>query len=77
MKKRNQYSPEFKAQVVLEVLREESTINEIAGRHDISPVMLSRWKTEFLDRAAKAMYFSLFSNTTIRCIATYVEFKLA
>ena len=30
----------------------KSTINEIAGRHGISPVMLSRWKTEFMDRAA-------------------------
>ena len=52
MKKRNQYTAEFKAQVVIEVLREEGTVNEIANRHGINPVMLSRWKAEFLERAA-------------------------
>jgi putative transposase len=51
MKKRNQYSAEFKAQVVVEVLREEGTVNQIAAKHGINPVMLARWKVEFLDRA--------------------------
>jgi transposase-like protein len=51
MNKRNQYSAEFKTQVVIEVLREEGTVNEIAARHGINPVMLSRWKAEFLERA--------------------------
>lgn len=50
MKKRNQYTPEFKTKVVLEVLREEGTLNEIAARYEISPVILGRWKTEFLER---------------------------
>lgn len=52
MKQRNKYSPQFKTEVVVEVLREEGTLNEIAARHSINPVMLSRWKTEFLERAA-------------------------
>lgn len=52
MNKRNHYTPEFKTKVVLEVLQEESTLNEIAARYDVSPVMLSRWKSEFLERAA-------------------------
>ena len=52
MNQRNKYSPEFKTQVVVEVLREEGTVNEIAARHQINPVMLSRWKTEFLERAS-------------------------
>jgi transposase-like protein len=52
MEKRNQYSAEFKSQVVIEVLREEGTVNEIAARHGINPILLSRWKTEFLERAA-------------------------
>ena len=51
MKKRNQYSAEFKTKVVIEVLREEGTVNEIAAKHDINPIMLGRWKTEFLERA--------------------------
>jgi putative transposase len=52
MKQRNQYSAEFKAQIVLELLREEGTVNEIAARHGVNPVVLSRWKSDFLDRAS-------------------------
>ena len=51
MKKRNRYSAEFKTKVVLEVLREEATVNEIAARYEISPVMVGRWKQDFLSRA--------------------------
>jgi len=51
MNKRNQYTAEFKTKVVIEVLREESTLNEIAARYGISPVMISRWKVGFLERA--------------------------
>lgn len=52
MKKRNRYTPEFKTKVVLEVLREEQTVNEIAGKYELSPVMIRRWKAEFLKRAS-------------------------
>ncbi|GCL74910.1 hypothetical protein PN4B1_48960 [Paenibacillus naphthalenovorans] len=34
------------------MLREEQTVNEIAGKYELSPVMLSRWKAEFLERAS-------------------------
>lgn len=48
-KKRRTYSPEEKAKAVLEILREESTLNEISQRHGVSPQLISRWKTEFLE----------------------------
>ena len=51
MGKRKQYSAEFKTKVVLEVLREEKTINEIASLYEVSPVVASRWKSEFLEKA--------------------------
>jgi len=35
MKKCNQYSASFKAKVVLEVLQEEATVNEIAIKYGI------------------------------------------
>lgn len=53
MKKRNQYSAEFKSKVVLEVLQEASTVNEIAAKYGINPVIISRWKSEFMERAAE------------------------
>ena len=48
-KKRKTYSPAEKAKIVLEVLREESTLNEIATNYGVSPQLISRWKTEFID----------------------------
>jgi transposase len=48
-KKRKSYKPEEKATIVLEILREESTLNEIAQKYDISPQLISRWRTEFLE----------------------------
>jgi transposase len=48
-KKRKTYTPEEKAKVVLEMLREESTLNEISQKHGVSPQLISRWKTEFLE----------------------------
>lgn len=51
MKKRTRYTAEFKTEVVIRLLREEDTLNAIASEYGISPVMLSRWKKEFLERA--------------------------
>lgn len=48
-KKRKTYKPEENAKIVLEILREESTHNEIAQRYEVSPQLISRWRTEFLD----------------------------
>lgn len=53
MKKRNQYSAEFKSKIVLEILQETSTVNEISAKYGISPVTISRWKSEFIERAAE------------------------
>ena len=50
MKKRD-YPSEYKVKLVLEVLREERPIGEIASAHEINPTMLNRWKREFLERA--------------------------
>lgn len=52
MEKRNRYTPEFKTKVVLEVLQEQQTVNEIAAKYEVSPVMVSRWKAEFMERAS-------------------------
>ena len=48
-KKRKTYSPVEKAKIVLEVLREESTLNEIATNYGVSPQLISRWKVEFIE----------------------------
>ena len=40
------HSPEEKARLVIECLRGERTINEIASENNINPRMLSRWKVD-------------------------------
>jgi putative transposase len=52
MRKRTTYSAEFKAKVVLELLQEGLTLSELAAKHSISPVVISRWKQEFLEKSA-------------------------
>lgn len=54
MEKRRQFTPEEKAKIVIEVLREEKTLNEIAAEHEIHPNLVSRRKAEFLNNAARA-----------------------
>jgi len=49
-KKRN-FTSEFKVKVVLELLREERTLGEIAAEHEINPNQLATWRREFLEKA--------------------------
>lgn len=42
---RKRYSPEFKAKAVLETLKEEKPINQIASELEIHPTILSAWKS--------------------------------
>jgi transposase-like protein len=50
---RRKFSAEFKTKIVLELLREEQQLGEIAHQHGISPNQLRNWKKEFLENAAK------------------------
>ena len=53
MEKRRYFTPEEKAKIVFEVLREERTLNEIAAEYGIHPNQLSRWKSEFISNAGR------------------------
>lgn len=48
MGRRRQFTAEFKTKLVLEVLREEKQIGEIATENGLSPNQLRNWKKEFL-----------------------------
>lgn len=52
MQKR-QYTPEYKAKLTLEILKEESSIGEIGAREGISRTQLQNWKKEFTENAAR------------------------
>ena len=54
MRKRK-FSPEFKMAVVLEGLKEETPIEEICRRHQISSALYFRWRKQFLEGGLKAL----------------------
>ena len=51
---KTKFSPEYKARLVIECLKEEKTVSEIAAREGISRVQLQNWKKEFLENASRA-----------------------
>jgi len=48
MAKRRRFTPEFKAEVVLEALRGETSQAEVCRRHNLSQDQLSKWKQQVL-----------------------------
>jgi putative transposase len=54
-KKRTNYTSAFKTKLVLELLQNESTLAEIASKHNILPQNLVNWKKTFLANAEIAM----------------------
>ena len=53
--KRRHFSSEFKVKLVLEVLKNEKPLNQIAKEHNILPKNLINWKKQFLENAEIAM----------------------
>ena len=52
MAKRRTFTPEFKAEVVLEALCGQTSQAELCRKHNISDVQLSKWKRQLLENAA-------------------------
>ena len=57
-RKRRNFTPEFKAEVVLEALRGESSQAELCRRHNLSEDQLSKWKQQVIENVA-----SVFTTT--------------
>ncbi len=54
-RKRTVYSAGFKSKLVLDVLKNEKTLQAIASKNNITPKNLQNWKKIFLDNAEIAM----------------------
>jgi transposase-like protein len=51
---RRKFSAEFKAKVALEAIKNQQTLAELALKFDVNPVMISKWKAEFLENMSAA-----------------------
>ena len=58
MAKRRRFTPQFKAEVVIEALMGQSSQAELCRKHNLSAAQLSKWKHQLVDNAA-----SLFEST--------------
>jgi transposase len=58
MKSKRKFTPEFKAKVALDALKERESVTELAKRYELHPNQINDWKKEFLSKAA-----TVFSNT--------------
>ena len=45
-KSRRKFGADFKAKVVLEALREQSTIEELSRKYELHPTQINTWKRE-------------------------------
>jgi transposase len=53
-KKKREYTPQFKFQLVLKLLTGEKRAAQICREHQVSETSLSRWRQQFLDNGARA-----------------------
>lgn len=51
---RRKFTPAFKAKVALEAVKNQHTLAELATKYEVSPVIISRWKSEFLENMSAA-----------------------
>ena len=54
-RKMTKYTTEFKTKIVLEVIKGENTLNEVASKYNIIPKNIMNWKKIFMDNAEMAM----------------------
>jgi transposase len=52
---RKSYTGKFKTTVVLEILKEEKTISEIASQYEVHPNQLSKWRKEAITGLASVL----------------------
>lgn len=50
VRKRRNFSSAEKFRVVIEAIKGERTINEIASQYDVHPNMITRWKKDFMEK---------------------------
>lgn len=64
MRRRRRFDPEFKAGVVLELLRGDKTMAQICREHAIGADLLGNWRKTLIDRAPE-----LFAEPSTRATA--------
>jgi len=70
---RKNYSPQFKAKVVQEILREEKSINELASEYEVHVTQLRQWKRKVLEGLPDLFRADQDKNEDLRKLETEQE----
>ena len=46
---RRKFSSAFKAKVAIEAIKNQETLSELGRKFEVNPVVISKWKNEFLE----------------------------
>jgi len=49
-KRKKRYTAHFKFQVVMEAIKGEKSVGQLARTYNIHPISILRWKKEFMER---------------------------
>ncbi len=49
---RRKFTSSFKTKVVLEAIKERSSLAELAQKYELQPTQISAWKKDFLESAS-------------------------
>ncbi|MCQ2233292.1 MAG: transposase [Paludibacteraceae bacterium] len=53
-RERRKFTAEFKAQVAIEAIKGQETLSQLSERFKVLSVMISKWKSEFIENASAA-----------------------
>jgi putative transposase len=70
---RKNYSPQFKAKVVQEILREEKSINQLASEYEVHVTQLRQWKRKVLEGLPDLFRADQDKNEDLRKLETEQE----
>jgi transposase-like protein len=71
MNKRRKFTPQFKSQVVLQLLSGERSMAELCREHQLTSQMIGAWKQQFLAAATQAFESDATSNAEQQRIASW------
>ena len=54
MRTRRKFSPEFKSEIVLQLLSGEKSLAQVCREHQVTAAMVNQWKQQFLAHARHA-----------------------
>tara|TARA_B100000809_G_C15011008_1_gene484942 strand:+ start:291 stop:569 length:279 start_codon:yes stop_codon:yes gene_type:complete len=60
---RIKFSSNFKTKVVLEALKEKSTLQELSSKYELQSTQISKWKKEFIENASASFDSKKKKNT--------------